>query len=1390
MKRLKRWAPDIAIVAGFLLLPFLLFGDVTLGGKTMLPLDNLFQWAPWSSAVAQFGIDVPQNSLLTDLIIENAVWKQFFVESVRAGEIPLWNPYLFAGAPFLATGQHSMLYPASWLFFVMPATAAYGWYTVSQLWLAGVLMWVLGRVFGMRRGSAALAGLVYQGMGFLVVSAAVFPMIIAAAAWLPLLLACIEKIVRGSLARSRMVWPWLVVGSIALGLQILAGHIEITYYTLLIMALFAAWRLLGLGWGVARKGDWISAVRPAAWLLSMVLIGLMLGAVQLVPFYEVGQVNFREGSASFAEVREWAFPERRILTLALPNFFGNPAHHSTVDPFTLEPIGFETNAYGETNPRGATTSDWGLKNYVEGGIYFGILPLVLALFGVVGGWKAADSAQRFGQRLSAFLLHPSSFFAALAFFSLAFIFGTPLYALLYYGLPFINQLHTPFRWVWPLGLCVAVLAGVGIDYVRARRSTLARWLGLGLVVVGVAVLLGLAASWLGYAQLEPTIERVFMSLALAPEAFDSARTFYSYLFWQVGWLGLMLLGSGLVLWLAWRQWRWVLLLALMLIGADVVVANWGFHSAVDAALLEYKPELVTWLEAQPGHWRLTSYDPSGTKPFNANSGWLYNLQDVRGYDSIIPKQYTDYMAAIEPQNDLKFNRVQPIRSWESLNSPLLAVLGVKYVISAETIDLPAYSPVWSGEGVTVYENLAAAPRAYTLPLAASAVVDDPLAALAERDPRQFAVIAAEDWQTQQESVADAGKTLAERWSLSDSAEIESVGSQPPLASSFVPADITEYRNIQVTVDSAVGEPSWLILNDSMFSGWKAFVRPQGLGEEAEVEVPVVRVNGNFRGVVLEPGEWTVRFRYSPASFQLGGLASAMAVIILLFGSAVWGWRQLYNPDSPLSVTRSIAKNSALPMGLNLFNRAIDFVFAMYYLRVLGPADAGRYTTAITMAMLFEIIANYGLDILLIRDVAQKRDDASHYLFNTTVLRLAAGVVAAVPIFVFMAATSLTENPLTSAEVVAVIFIMIGMVFSGMSKGVTGLFYVYEVAEIPAAMTTATTILKVGFGGIVLLLGYSFVGLAAVSIVVNVITLTILAILASRRFELHGPWRIDWELQRLLVRMGFPLMLIHLLQTVFISIDVILLRVMLDNGEEVVGWYQNAYKWFNALQIIPSFFTLALFPIISRAINDNMATARRMYTLSLKLMLLLALPIALATTFLAPFLVRLLAGEQYLPHGAIALQIVIWSIPFGWLNSVTNYVLIALGMERMQPRAFAIAVGFNIVTNMLFIPMFSYVAAGVTTILSELVLMVVFAFYLRQRMDGVSWRKLMLKPMLISAVAFAIMLPLNQVSTLLALVVGGLIYAGGLLLLGVIGAEERQVLGQILPNRIAVRLKLV
>ncbi|MCB0028461.1 MAG: hypothetical protein KDE28_11175, partial [Anaerolineales bacterium] len=296
--------------------------------------------------------------------------------------------------------------------------------------------------------------------------------------------------------------------------------------------------------------------QPPAWLLALVVLGLMLGAIQFIPFYEVGQVNFREGANSLAEIRGWGFPERRILTLLLPDFFGNPSHHSYYDLFSGDRVPFTTNLAGQVNPHGAFSSNWGIKNYVEGGIYLGILPLLLA--GLALWQMAVGTLARRTGRLTHLLTHPGSFFTLLSFFSLAFIFGTPLYAILYYGLPFINQLHSPFRWVFPLSLCVAVLAGYGAE--QLAEGGLSKRLGMLGMAIGLGggglLLVGLLLTWLLFDAVEPALTRLFLGLAQAQDAFPSTAAFFSYQARNGLILGLVLLGCGVVFWAARRHWRW------------------------------------------------------------------------------------------------------------------------------------------------------------------------------------------------------------------------------------------------------------------------------------------------------------------------------------------------------------------------------------------------------------------------------------------------------------------------------------------------------------------------------------------------------------------------------------------------------------------------------------------------------------------------------------------------------------------------------------------------------------------------------------------------------------------------------------------------------------------
>ena len=104
----------------------------------------------------------------------------------------------------------------------------------------------------------------------------------------------------------------------------------------------------------------------------------MLGAVQFIPLFEVGQANFRDGSATLAEIRGWAFPHA-CSDAGAARLLWQPSRPRLPRRLQRERVPLTINYYGNPNPHGAGSSSWGIKNYVEGGIYLGILPLLLAL---------------------------------------------------------------------------------------------------------------------------------------------------------------------------------------------------------------------------------------------------------------------------------------------------------------------------------------------------------------------------------------------------------------------------------------------------------------------------------------------------------------------------------------------------------------------------------------------------------------------------------------------------------------------------------------------------------------------------------------------------------------------------------------------------------------------------------------------------------------------------------------------------------------------------------------------------------------------------------------------------------------------------------------------------
>ena len=455
---------DLLALLILLLLPLLWFGPVIFGNQTLLPADNIYQYQPWQSYAAAQGIDVPHNALLSDLVLENYPWKLLIRKAISEGQLPLWNPYQFTGTPFLAAGQHSALYPFSLVYYVLPLAIAYGVFTWLTLALAGINIYIFARVLRMGRAGAMFAAIAFMFSGFFI-SSVVFPMMIAAAAWLPLLLALIEMVVRKQEEKGNAPFvpvAYIVAGAAGAGAVGLGracrdhllhavggGHVQPVAIAGRVaprgrVATGGPHRRLAAVHGRDRVAAGIGATdsRCTNWSPE-----LPRGFGQLRSGRELGLAQPPDSHLRHPRHLRQPRPSRhpRLVDGRTPGCMAERVRRR--NPHRI--LGRE-----KLRRRRATiwaSSPWSWPSppaWMWGGACAGAVRQPADR----PGWTRPPTGRFYVIG-----------FALLAVLSLAFAFGTPLYDILFYGLPGYRQLHSAFRWVFPYTLAMAMLAGFGFE---------------------------------------------------------------------------------------------------------------------------------------------------------------------------------------------------------------------------------------------------------------------------------------------------------------------------------------------------------------------------------------------------------------------------------------------------------------------------------------------------------------------------------------------------------------------------------------------------------------------------------------------------------------------------------------------------------------------------------------------------------------------------------------------------------------------------------------------------------------------------------------------------------------------------------------------------------------
>ena len=454
---------------------------------------------------------------------------------------------------------------------------------------------------------------------------------------------------------------------------------------------------------------------------------------------------------------------------------------------------------------------------------------------------------------------------------------------------------------------------------------------------------------------------------------------------------------------------------------------------------------------------------------------------------------------------------------------------------------------------------------------------------------------------------------------------------------------------------------------------------------------------------------------------------------------------------------------------DILGKLLFLVLTVLIARNLGAANYGKFSFAITFPNLFLIFSDLGLTILMIREVARNKQETEKFISNVMIMKAVLSVLTWGIVFMLI---NLMKYPEDTKY--AVYILTLSLLINSFIEAFGSIFRAYEemgyVAFLMVFQKAACTLLGVA----ALFAGLGLKGVVNAYFLATLITGIIGYVILRNKF-VKPVFHIDIDYCKKILHSALPVGMSIFFSIVYFRIDTVLLSIM--KGDTVVGWYNAAYKPMEALMVIPAAFMGALFPVFSNLYKNSRETLLFMCEKTIKILLIIILPIAVGTTIFAEKIVILFYGSGF-ESSIIALRILIWASVIIYVNYVLTQLLIVINKQKFNAIFTILCAAFNIGLNLVFIPKLSYIGSGVITVGTEILLFVLCFFAVSRCMGIIPLHRIIIKPVLASIILGLALIIAADAPLFLAILIAAVVYVGAVKLIRIIDKDDHDILKSI------------
>ena len=473
----------------------------------------------------------------------------------------------------------------------------------------------------------------------------------------------------------------------------------------------------------------------------------------------------------------------------------------------------------------------------------------------------------------------------------------------------------------------------------------------------------------------------------------------------------------------------------------------------------------------------------------------------------------------------------------------------------------------------------------------------------------------------------------------------------------------------------------------------------------------------------------------------------------------------------MSQVQTIFKSMSWLLVSQIVASVCGFIWTILMARYLGVEKYGIFGFATSFTAILAIIVDLGISTHIVRHIATDYDSAPKYLGNAIPLKVLFSIACTIITLIALILMNVDE-----LVIKVTLLFTLEMIIKSYVNLFNGSFQAFEEGKYQGIGNTILHLILLIFILIAIFTDLGLYGIAVSYILANAIALVYEYLMITRHVT-KPKYELDKEFCKRITLLSIPFAVTGLLYTIYYSIDIVMLTNMI--GNHATGIYNATYKLISVLTLFYSVYTAVIFPVMSKYFKNDESLLLISFEKSIKYLMLVIIPLAVATVFYSSDVMHLIYGQSY-KGGASVLSILIWTVCLLFISGACNALLNASHMEVSVTKIYATAAVFNVVMNFFMIPHFSYDGAAITTVLSDILIVVIQAYVIYKLGHRPNKRLYQdVTRIIIASGVLGIALYLLNMNMWLAIPVGITIYLVTIYLLRFFDKDDKYVIKEIL-----------